>query len=225
MDAKNAKRGWEGKMLGSQIVSFYKSFQTYCCTEIQLMLWWLLIHSSTKHAKLTLISLYALTFCGSCGGCSVLSGGVVVREGWMQTTSRSQPGAPGPGLGGVIGGAQGGAQDGASGGGRVMCSGDSATSTRSRKTVRFGSDGTAANIDFSTWNLFPDVVAKVTTSGRYLPPTGSICLCLGTLQKGFLRRWTCFLKNRIHFVLTRHSCCRSRQSHQTPFAETVILSS
>lgn len=92
-------------------------------------------------------------------------------------------------------------------------------------TVRFGSDGTAANIDFSTWNLFSDVVAKVTTSGRYLPPTGSICLCLGTLQKGFLRRWTCFLKNRIHFVLTRHSCRRSRQSHQTPFAETVILSS
>lgn len=151
----------------------------------------------------------------------MLSGGVVVREGWMQTTSRSQPGAPGPGLGGVIGGAQGGAQDGASGGGRDMCSGDSATSTRSRKTVRLGSDGTAANINFHIFQpgtYFP-------MSRRYLPPTGSICLCLGTLQKGFLRRWTCFSQNRIHFLLTRHSCCCSRQSHQTPFAETVILSS
>lgn len=77
-----------------------------------------------------------LTFRGSSGDCSRLSGGLVVREGWMQTTSLSQPGAPGPGLGGVIGGAHGGAQGGASGGGRVMCSGDSATSTRSRKTAR-----------------------------------------------------------------------------------------
>ncbi len=53
----------------------------------------------------------------------------------MQTTSWSLPGAPGPGLGGVIGGAQGGAQGGASGGGRDMCSGDTAASTRSGKTV------------------------------------------------------------------------------------------
>lgn len=51
----------------------------------------------------------------------------------MQTTSLSQPGAPGPGLGGVIGGAQGGVQVGASGGGRDMSSGESATSIRSRK--------------------------------------------------------------------------------------------
>lgn len=71
-----------------------------------------------------------LTFCSSSGLLSRLSGGLVLREGWMQTTFRSQPG--GPGLGGVIGGAQGGAQGGASGGGRDMCSGDSATSTRSR---------------------------------------------------------------------------------------------
>lgn len=84
--------------------------------------------------SLVAVSLYALTFCSSSGGCSTLSGGLVVREGWMQTTSRFQPGAPGPGLGGVTGGAQGGAQGGASGGGRDACSGDSATSTRSRKT-------------------------------------------------------------------------------------------
>ncbi|TNN88110.1 hypothetical protein EYF80_001691 [Liparis tanakae] len=51
----------------------------------------------------------------------------------MQTTSRSQAGAPGPGLGGVIGGAQGGAQGGASGGGRDMCSGERETSVRSRR--------------------------------------------------------------------------------------------
>lgn len=57
----------------------------------------------------------------------------------MQTTSWSQPGAPGPGLGGVIGGAHGGVQDGASGGGRVICSGDRATSTRSNKTVTYQS--------------------------------------------------------------------------------------
>jgi len=57
----------------------------------------------------------------------------------MQTTFRSQPGAPGPGLGGVIGGAQGGAQGGASGGGRDMCSGDSATSIRSVDTITRGS--------------------------------------------------------------------------------------
>jgi len=54
----------------------------------------------------------------------------------MQTTSRSQPGAPGPGLGGVIGGAQGGAQGGASGGGRGMCSGERETSVRSRENKR-----------------------------------------------------------------------------------------
>lgn len=77
------------------------------------------------------VCLYVLTLRGSSGDCSRLSGGLVVREGWMQTTSLFQPGAPGPGLGGVIGGAQGGAQGGASGGGRDMCSGDSATSTRS----------------------------------------------------------------------------------------------
>lgn len=60
----------------------------------------------------------------------------MVREGWMQTTSWSQPCAALPGLGGVIGGAQGGAQDGASGGGRGMCSGDCATSTRSGKNIK-----------------------------------------------------------------------------------------
>lgn len=60
----------------------------------------------------------------------------------MQTTSLSQPGAPGPGLGGVIGGAQGGAQGGASGGGREMCSGDRATSTRSRKKKKTVTCGT-----------------------------------------------------------------------------------
>lgn len=65
---------------------------------------------------------FVLTFRGSCGGRSALSGGVVVRDGWMQTTSWSQPGAPGPGLGGVMGGAHGGVQVGASGGGRDMCS-------------------------------------------------------------------------------------------------------
>lgn len=81
----------------------------------------------------------------------------------MQTTSWSQPGAPGPGLGGVIGGAQGGAQGGASGGGRDMCSGDSATSTRSRKTVRHGSDGTAANTDlhiFQPGTFFPMLLCR-----------------------------------------------------------------
>lgn len=56
----------------------------------------------------------------------------MLRDGWMQTTSWSHPGVPGPGLGGVIGGAQGGAQGGgASGGGRDMWSGDRATSARS----------------------------------------------------------------------------------------------
>lgn len=74
-----------------------------------------------------------VTFCGSSGGCSRLSGGLVLRDGWMQTTSWFQPGAPGPGLGGVIGGAQGGAQGGASGGGRGICSRERATSTRSVK--------------------------------------------------------------------------------------------
>lgn len=61
----------------------------------------------------------------------MFSGGVVLREGWMQTTSWSQPGAPGLGLGGDTGGAQGAAQSGASGGGRKRCSGDRTTSTRS----------------------------------------------------------------------------------------------
>lgn len=56
----------------------------------------------------------------------------------MQTTSGSQPGNPGSGLGDVTGGAQGGAHSGASGGGRDMCSGDSATSTWPRKTVKHG---------------------------------------------------------------------------------------
>lgn len=104
------------------------------------ILYWLINKCHTSLGlSLVAANLHALTFCGSCGGCSPLSGGVVVREGWMQTTSRSQPGAPGPGLGGVIGGAQGGAQAGASGGGRDMCSGDSATSTWSGKTVKHGS--------------------------------------------------------------------------------------
>lgn len=58
----------------------------------------------------------------------MFSGGVVEREGWIQTTSRFQPCAPGPGLEGVIGGAQGGVQDGASGGGRAMFSGHEAIS-------------------------------------------------------------------------------------------------
>lgn len=56
----------------------------------------------------------------------------------MQTTSGSQPGDPGSGLGDVTGGAQGGVQSGASGGGRDMCSGDSAISTWPRKTVKHG---------------------------------------------------------------------------------------
>lgn len=67
----------------------------------------------------------------SSGGRSVFSGGLVLRDGWMQTTSRSQPGAPGLGLGGDMGGAQGGAQGGASGGGREAFSGDNGTSARS----------------------------------------------------------------------------------------------
>lgn len=75
------------------------------------------------------------TFRASSGGCSVFSGGLVLRDGWMQTTSRSQPGAPGLGLGGDMGGAQGGAQGGtqvgASGGGREAFSGDNGTSARS----------------------------------------------------------------------------------------------
>lgn len=58
----------------------------------------------------------------------MFSGGVVLRDGWMQTTSWSQPGAPGPGLGGDAGGAQGAAHSGASGGGRERCSGDKMTS-------------------------------------------------------------------------------------------------
>lgn len=66
----------------------------------------------------------------------------MLRDGWMQTTLLLQPGAPGPGLGGVIGGAQGGVQGGASGGGRARCSGDSEASVRSvksrKKQVRWG---------------------------------------------------------------------------------------
>ena len=59
----------------------------------------------------------------------MFSGGLVLRDSWMQTTFRSHSAAPGVGLGGVIGGAQGEAQGGASGGGRDMCSGDGVTST------------------------------------------------------------------------------------------------
>lgn len=88
-----------------------------------------------------------LTFCGSSGGCSRVSGGLVLREGWMQTTSRSQPGAPGPGLDGEIGGAQGGVQDGASGGGRDTCSGESATSPRSKKINTLKQQGSSRDTE------------------------------------------------------------------------------
>lgn len=89
------------------------------------------------------------TFLVSGGGCSMFSGGVVEREGWIQTTSWFQPCAPGPGLEGVIGGAQGGVQDGASGGGRAMFSEHEATSTwfeekqQQKKTT---------NLSLSSWS-------------------------------------------------------------------------